>query len=223
MSILLSGFEAFGGDQRNPSAEAVNALAGSQIAGHTVHALVLPVTFGLAAQRLLDRLRRLRPTLVIATGLAAGRAELSIERFALNFIDARLPDHAGVQPRACPVVPAAPLALASGLPVDAIVAQLRAAGIPAAPSLSAGAYVCNELFYRLCSARQRAIALTRTSTRTRARPPWQGGFIHLPYASEQLGSRAGIPSLPLATMIEGLRLAAETAIAYASTEHTHGH
>lgn len=199
--VLLSGFEPFAGDARNPSQEAVAALAGARIGGRAVRGICLPVRFGAAAELLLAEIRRWRPALVIATGLAAGRAELSIERFALNHIDARIADATGNQPRDAAVMPGRPLALAGTLPVEALLQRLQAAGIPAAPSLSAGAYVCNELYYRLCQA-------------TRGRRPV--GFIHLPYASEQLAGRSGIPSLPLATIIEGLRLAVLATLVWCS-------
>jgi pyroglutamyl-peptidase len=197
-TILLSGFEPFAGDARNPSQEVCAALSDAEIRGCRVHALSLPTAFDVAARRLLREIRRLRPALVIATGVAAGRAEITPERFALNFADARIPDNRGRQPREQTLLRGGPLAYASGLPVSAIVQRLRAAGIPAAPSLSAGAYVCNELFYRLCQAVQGTSVVA--------------GFIHLPYASEQVTERTGTPSLPLATIVEGLRMAIDVSL-----------
>jgi pyroglutamyl-peptidase len=47
---------------------------------------------------------------VIATGLAGGRSEVSIERVAVNLIDARIPDNAGAQPSDAPSVDGAPAA-----------------------------------------------------------------------------------------------------------------
>ncbi|GMU42313.1 MAG: pyroglutamyl-peptidase I [Xanthomonadales bacterium] len=196
--ILLTGFEPFGGDPRNPSSEACSMLDGEVVAGHRVRALCLPTAFKVAALKLLRQMARQRPALVIATGLAVGRAEITPERFALNFADARIPDNRGRQPRAKVLVRGAPLAYASTLPVDRIVARLHAAGIPATPSLSAGAFVCNELFFRLRHATE------TTSLRV--------GFIHVPYASEHVVVRPGTPSLPLAMIAQALRLAVQTSL-----------
>lgn len=196
--ILLTGFEPFGGDPRNPSSEAVALLDGALIGGHRVRALTLPTAFNAAALKLLREIARRSPALVIATGLAVGRAEVTPERFAMNFADARIPDNRGRQPRSKSLVKGAPLAYASTLPVDRIVTRLRAAGIPAAPSLSAGAFVCNELFFRL-----------RHATEGSSLP---AGFIHVPYASEHVVDRPGTPSLPLATLAQALQLAVEAAL-----------
>jgi pyroglutamyl-peptidase len=196
--VLLTGFEPFAGDARNPSSEACALLDGSEIRGCRVRSLCLPTAFNAAALRLLREIARESPTLVIATGLAGDRAQITPERFALNFADARIPDNRGRQPRERTIIRGAPLAYASTLPVTRIVERLRAAGIPAAPSLSAGAFVCNELFFRLRHALD--------GSKVRA------GFIHLPYASEQVAGRPGVPSLPLATLAEGLRIAVEVSL-----------
>lgn len=192
-TIVLTGFEPFAGDARNPSSEACALLDGEVIADHRVRSLCLPTAFGAAALRLLREIAATEPALVIATGLAGGRTEVTPERFAMNFADARIPDNRGRQPRERTLIAGAPLAYASTLPITRIVAQLRAAGIPAAPSLSAGAYVCNELYFRVRHALE--------GSKVKA------GFIHLPYASEHIVERPGTPSLPLATLVEALKIA----------------
>lgn len=197
--VLLTGFEPFAGDARNPSSEACALLDGSVIRGRRVRSLCLPTAFNAAALQLLREIARDPPALVIATGLAGGRSEVTPERFALNFSDARIPDNRGRQPRERSIVRGAPLAYASTLPIARIVQSLRNAGIPAAPSLSAGAFVCNELFFRLRHSLE--------GSKVRA------GFIHLPYASEHVVDRPGVPSLPLATLADALRIAIEVSLA----------
>lgn len=193
--ILLTGFEPFAGEPRNPSAEAVALLAGTDVLGHNIVSLCLPTAFGLASKILLRAVERLQPAVVIASGVAGGRAEISIERFALNFIDARIADNRGQQPRERPVLPGAALAYPSTLPVTRVVNRLREAGIPAASSNSAGSFVCNQVFYSLCH------ALSDSAVRV--------GFVHVPHASEHVVDRVGVPSLPLITIAEALRLTAE--------------
>lgn len=195
--ILLTGFEPFDGESVNPSWEVARSLHGETIAGAHVHALCLPCVFGEALDLLAAELGRLRPQVVLALGQAGGRSDFSPERIAINVDDARIPCNAGRRPIDEPVVPGGPAAYFSTLPVKAIVAALRAAGLPASVSQSAGTFVCNHVFYGLMHA-------LRRRRRVRA------GFMHLPLLPEQAAARATpptLPSLPLATLVQGVRLA----------------
>jgi pyroglutamyl-peptidase len=136
----------------NASELATRALAGATIAGRPVVARILPVRFADAASILLAHIAELSPELVIATG-EADRPAVSVERLAVNRTDARLPDNAGAQPRDVAVIAGAPPSYPTALPVDAIVAAIAALDIPVAASDSAGAFVCNHVFYALMHAR----------------------------------------------------------------------
>ncbi len=195
-TVLLTGFEPFGGDATNPSQDIVRALAGRKIAGHRVVGLVLPCVFGRSARELRAALKRERPALAICLGVAAGRAAITPERVAVNFDDARIPDNAGAQPTGRPVVRGGPAAYFSTLPVKAIVAALARRGLPAAVSPTAGTFVCNHVFYSLMR------ALGPGGRR-------RGGFIHVPAADAGGGTR---PWLPLADQIAGIELAIRTAL-----------
>jgi pyroglutamyl-peptidase len=200
--ILLTGFEPFGGESVNPSWQVAQALHGEIIAGARVHSLCLPCAFGDALDVLGAELARQRPGIVLALGQATGRADFSPERVAINLNDARIPCNAGRQPIDEPVVPGAPAAYFSTLPIKAIVAALREAGLPAAVSQSAGTYVCNHVFYGLMHALRRRRGV-------------RAGFMHLPLLPEQAAARATVPtppSLPLATLVQGVRLALATAV-----------
>ena len=201
-TLLVTGFEPFGGDTRNPSAELAQALHGEGFAGLQVVSECLPCIFDSAPRVLEAALARWRPVLVLALGQAAGRAELSLERVAINLMDAPIPDNAGDQPINCAIDPAGPAAYFSDLPIQAMVAAARAAGVPAGTSLSAGSFVCNQVFYCL---RHRLAAEHR---------PVPAGFMHLPLLPEQAAVRArrdgtGLPppSLPFEAMLQGLRAA----------------
>ncbi|HVT74749.1 MAG TPA: pyroglutamyl-peptidase I [Lacunisphaera sp.] len=196
-AVLLTGFEPFGGDRVNPSAEIARRLHGTVIAGHRVTGAVLPCVFGAAIRELERNLAAVRPVLVVCVGQAGGRAGITPERVAINVDDARIPDNAGAQPVDRPVVRGGPAAYWSTLPVKAIVAALRREGIPAAVSQTAGTFVCNHVFYGLMHAlhRQRRV---------------RGGFTHVPFLPEQ--ARRGEPSLPLATMTRGLEIAVAAAL-----------
>lgn len=193
-TVLVTGFEPFGGERSNPSWDAVHALDGARIASHRIATRCLPVEFGASLSALRQAIGELQPALVLCVGLAGGRASLSLERVAINVIDARIPDNAG----ACPIDEAiaadGPAAYFSGLPIKAMLAALREAGIPAEVSQTAGTYVCNHVFYGLMHA-------------LRDRPGVRGGFIHIPFSTEQAAAHPGAPGLPIATVSAGLRIA----------------
>jgi pyroglutamyl-peptidase len=196
-TVLVTGFEPFDGAEINPSLEIARNLHGTVIAGHTVVGALLPCVFGAAIPELQRLLRVHRPTLVICVGQAGGRAAITPERVALNVDDARIPDNAGSQPVDRPVVRGGPAAYFSTLPVKAIVAALRAAGLPSEVSQTAGTFVCNHVFYGLMHA-------------LRTRKDVRGGFIHVPFLPEQ--AQKGQASLPLEDMVYGVALAVETAL-----------
>lgn len=199
-TVLLTGFEPFGDDPGNPSWEAVRPLHRRRVAGHRIVALRLPVEFDASLRVLRGAIRETRPALVLCTGLAGGRAQLSLERVAINIDDARIPDNAGRQPVDAPIAQGGPAAYFSTLPLKAMLLALREAGIPAEVSQSAGTYVCNHVFYGLMHA-------------LRARPGVRAGFIHVPYSPAQATHHPGAPSMPVETMTEALRVALRAATA----------
>ena len=88
-TVLLTGFEPFDQDGVNPSWEAVRQLDGVQLDDDVrIVARRLPCAFATASECLLQLISELRPAMVIATGLAPGRSEISIERVAINVNDA---------------------------------------------------------------------------------------------------------------------------------------
>lgn len=196
--VLLSGFEPFDGADANPSWDAVAALADSWDGPAELSAVRLPVEFARASSYLLQAVKDRSPDIVIATGVAQGRRHVTPERVALNLDDARIPDNAGARPVETPIDPEGPAALWSTLPVSRIVEGLTAATIPARVSLSAGAYVCNHTFFRLQAADAPTVR--------------RSGFIHVP-ATTEMGLGEDVPTMPLATLIEALRIAVATTLA----------
>jgi pyroglutamyl-peptidase len=194
---LLTGFDPFGGDALNPSWLLAERLAGQVIAGHPVVAEQLSTVFADAPARLRAALIRHRPVLAVALGLAAGRAAISLERVAINLIDARIPDNAGAQPVDAPVSAHGPAAYFSTLPIKAMRAAMLAADAPAEISQTAGTFVCNQVFYALMQALAGDAGLAAT----------RGGFIHRPLLPAQ-----GWPSVPLDVMARGLRAGLTAAI-----------
>ncbi|GAB3376436.1 pyroglutamyl-peptidase I [Lysobacter rhizosphaerae] len=197
--VLLTGFAPFAGETLNPSWEAVRMLHGRRIGGHRIVARKLSVEFGTALKELRAAIRDTRPSLVLCVGQAGGRASMSLERVAINVDDARIPDNAGACPIDLEIVRGGPAAYFTGLPIKAMLAGLRDAGIPAEVSQTAGTYVCNHVFYGLMHAlRNRKV---------------RGGFVHIPYSPEQAALHPGAPSLPVETVCHGLRIALQVALA----------
>lgn len=201
-TILLTGFEPFGGEPLNPSWEAVRGLDGQHLGEHhLIRAVRLSCVFDLALAELEAELTQHQPVLVLAVGQAGGRCELSLERVAINLDDARIPDNAGAQPIDRPIVADGPAAYFTTLPIKAMVLALREAGLPAAVSYSAGTYVCNHLFYGLMH------RIARDGLRCR------GGFLHIPYLPEQAARQpTGAPSMSLTQIVQGLTIGLDAAL-----------
>ncbi|MFC1438541.1 pyroglutamyl-peptidase I [Streptacidiphilus sp. N1-10] len=194
--ILLTGFEPFGGEDINPSWAAVSLLADDP----GVTAVLLDCTFDSAAKQLLAAVERTDPDLVVCVGQAGGTVGIELERVAVNLDDARIPDNAGRQPVDEPIEPSGPAAYFSSLPVKECVAAVRAAGLPASVSNSAGTYVCNHIAYTLAH-------LIATE-----RPTLRGGFVHVPYAPQQVPA-GNQPSMAVADAANGLRAVVAAALA----------
>ncbi|KUJ65490.1 Pyrrolidone-carboxylate peptidase [Streptomyces albus subsp. albus] len=196
--VLLTGFEPFGGERTNPSWRAVRAAAARPLPGLSWATAELPCVYRTAIPALTAAVAATEPDLVLCVGQAGGRPDVTVERFAVNLDDARIPDNAGAQPIDRPVVPGGPAGYFAALPVKACVAAARAAGVPASVSHSAGTFLCNHVFYGLMH-----LAATE-------RPGLRGGFVHVPYAPDQVTDR-GMPSLPVPAVAEALRAIAAAA------------
>ena len=152
MRVLVTGFEPFGEQPVNPS----------QLVAQAFDGVVLPVSYTRAGDELRRAIEERDPDLVVCFGLAADRTAITVERYAHNLDEASTTDSDGTAGSGSPIDAAGPLALASTLPVDAIVATLQAEQIPVEVSRDSGGYLCNHVFY----------SLLRSGAR--------GGFVHLP-------------------------------------------
>ena len=202
MRILVTGFEPFGGQSLNPSWEVARALHGLQLQGAMVVAVQLPCVFAQALPALQNALAQHTPDIVLALGQAEGRCDLSVERIAINVMDARIPDNAGAQPIDVPVIAGGPASYFSTLPIKSLVAGLRASGFPASVSQTAGTFVCNQVFYAL--------------QHTLAGQGVHSGFVHLPLLPEQAAHWPGpsLPSWPLSLQLAAVKQALDWLVAH---------
>jgi pyroglutamyl-peptidase len=199
--VLLTAFEPFGGEQVNPSQLAVQRLAAEGVDGVELRTAFLPVVYYTAREALRAAIDEHDPDVVICVGEAGGRFGITPEKVAINRNDTVMPDNAGQAPVDEPILAEGPVGYFTGLPVAAIVEALRDAGIPAEVSWTAGAYICNHVFYSL----MHLVATERTSVR--------GGFVHVPYVHEQVVRRTEAkPSLSLDAIVEGLRITVKTTV-----------
>lgn len=196
MKLLLTGFEPFGGSAINPSEQVVLALAHDDIEGVERRAVILPVDRVRTAATAIAAIQEFQPDAILSLGEASRRMAISIERVAINLMDYRIADNAGHQVMDEPIVPDGPAAYFVTLPVRAMLQAVRAAGVPAELSLSAGAFLCNQVTYAV---------LHYLGTKGLGIP---AGFIHLPSLPEQAAKRDPlIPSMALETMVKGVRAA----------------
>ena len=196
-TVLITGFEPFGGESVNPSWEVVSGLDNAIIAGCRVVARQLPCVFGESLAVLNAAIDALSPSLVL--GQAGGRTDITVERVAINVDDARIADNQGQQPVDVPIVAEGPAAWFSTLPIKAMVMAMRNAGIPASVSQTAGTFVCNHVMYGLLH-------------KLRDAPAVKGGFIHIPYLPQQAAAHPGAPSMASETVRRALEIAIDTAL-----------
>lgn len=196
--ILLTGFVPFSKHGVNASERVVRALAARPPEGVVLETLVLPVVFGEAFARVRERLDAGPPLdAVVLTGMAARATRVRLERVALNLADAESfargrrpvprPDNAGRAPVDEAIESGGPLARGATVDVKRLGRALLAQGLPVELSLSAGSYVCNDVYYR---------TLAHLAGR-------QGGpgcvFVHLPELPRRVALKVLGVAVPLVT------------------------
>jgi len=196
-TLLLTGFEPFGGEKTNPSLEAVKSLDGYFAGDIVVKAVELPVAWGRVAPLLEEALLLHGPSFVMAVGQAGGRAKIAVERIGINICYGK--DNYDVSRNGEPVVANAVDGYFSSLPVVSLSLAINKAGAPAYVSNSAGTYLCNYALYTLEHLiRSRSLAIASC-------------FVHIPYLPAQTADKTEplLPSMSLDTIVTGLRAAVD--------------
>jgi pyroglutamyl-peptidase len=196
-TILVTGFEPFGGETVNASWEAAQKLEGWRHGDTTAVARVLPCAYDASVKLLISAIETLRPDALLMTGQAARRGIVSVERFAHNLDDAKAPDNEGVQRRGLRISRAAPDWLEAAASVRIIARAINEAGIQARMSRNAGAFVCNHLYFG---------ALQYLGEKKSTIP---AVFVHLPVTPEQSPQGASERRLTPNEAADALRAAAK--------------
>lgn len=185
MKILVTAFDAFGGESINPTEQALQQLP-ERVGDAELVKLVIPTKFGESLRWVLEAAEESLADAIVCLGQAGGRAHITPERVAINIMDADIADNAGYQPMDVPVVEGGPAAYFSTLPVKEMVAAMG--DIPGRLSNTAGTFVCNQLLYGLLH------HFAGTGVRV--------GFVHVPYIKEQCKTDKPMMELPM--LVEGI-------------------
>ena len=144
-TVLVTGFEPFGGETINASWEAARAIDGWRCGEAVAVAVRLSCAYDACVAEFVEAFERLRPEAVLMTGQAARRAVVSVESVARNRSNAAAPDNRGV---VCGSAASdGPAEIEASVPARAVARAIRDAGFAARVSTDAGGYVCNHLYY----------------------------------------------------------------------------
>ena len=191
--VLISGFEPFGGSDLNSSQLVVEAISKESLSGLELSAVILPVEFDKAARVLLSKVNDFNPEIIISFGQAEGRKAITPEKIAINLDSARIPDNAGELRVNKVIVEAGADGYFSTLPIEKMVAAVKECGLESEISLSAGAFLCNHIFYHL----QHQLLEREVKS----------GFVHLPLVNEQIAQYPNQPSWALIDLVQGVKAA----------------
>jgi len=199
MKVLLTGFDIFKKEKKNPSWEAIKDMEDIYFEGTEIVKRKLPVEFKKAIEIVSDLLLGTKPDFYIAFGLAGGRTTITVERVAINIMDSKAPDNSGYTPDDEPIFEDGPTAYFSTVPIKKIITNLHNEGIPALISNSAGTYVCNTVFY------------TGLYISEKYELPTRVGFVHLPYQSDQVLDK-NVPSYPIEFIKKAIKVVIKSLI-----------
>ncbi|MGN1405826.1 MAG: pyroglutamyl-peptidase I [Erysipelotrichaceae bacterium] len=194
MKLLLTAFDPFGGEKINPALETVK-LVKDKIGDVEIVKQEVPTVFVKSVNTVKEAIEREKPDVVLCIGQAGGRFDMTPEKVAINYDDARIKDNEGNQPLNQPIFEDGDTAYFSTLPVKAMVEEIKKAGIPASVSYTAGTFVCNHLMYGVLY------------TLNKYYPEIKGGFMHVPFITEQVMDKRNMPSLTLNQIVTGIEAA----------------
>jgi len=194
MKILVTAFDPFGGENINPSYEVLKNLK-DNIEGAEIIKIQVPTVFYLSVEKVIEKIKEVKPDAVLSIGQAGGRYDITVERIAINIDDARIPDNIGQQPIDTPIDPEGAPAYFATIPIKEIVEEIKKENIPASISNTAGTYVCNHLMYGILN------YVHKNGLNIKA------GFIHIPYLPVQVLNKPYTPSMSLGDMVKAIETA----------------
>ncbi len=149
MKFIVSGFLPFRDQIINPSQIIVNGLTARQ----ELETVVLPVVYEQSWKNLRSLLEKNREVFkkedfrIVLLGQAAGRKQICLEKYAHNLADSSYSDADGTVFLDRPILEKNDLALDSNFSLRILGSQAREKDLPIEISYSAGAFVCNYVYY----------------------------------------------------------------------------
>ncbi len=197
MKILVTGFDPFDKDIINPAYEAVKRLP-DKIRDAEIIKLEIPTSFERSRIAIEEAIEKYSPDIILSVGQAGGRNEITIEKVAINLLEARIKDNDGYQPLDKPIKEDGETAYFTNLPIKGMVSHIKENNIPATISYTAGTFVCNSVMYNILYLIDKKF------------PHIKGGFIHVPFLPEQAVLKNPIPSsMSLDMIYKAIELAIE--------------
>lgn len=207
MKILVTGFDPFGGEPTNPAIESVKRID-DNIEGAEIIKLEIPTVFHKAADVVEEKIKEVKPDVVLSIGQAGGRYGIAVERVAINQDDARIEDNEGNQPIDVVIREDGAPAYFSTLPIKAMVEEIKKENLPANVSNTAGTFVCNHIMYQ-------DLYLAEKYDNIKA------GFIHVPFLTEQVVDKKDTASMSLEDIVVGLNAAIRAIVKYDNKDDLH--
>ena len=194
MRILLTAFEPFLGEKINPSMKMLSHFANDP----EISTAILPVSYKRAFESLKPTLEEGHFTDVIMLGQAAGRSKVSMERFAMNWQDAEYADEDGEIRLEQIIETVGRGSYRTTYPLRTWLNEAQKQNHPLEISLSAGAFICNTIYYQLAHWGHQH------------RPGLRCMFVHVPFLPEQVvGKNPTPPSMTESEMLNSVKFILE--------------
>ncbi len=202
--VLVAGYGSWAMTSANPAALTLEHLAGETWPNCEFIALEVPVkTHGLLPL-IEETLQRHSPDIWLGLGVYPKTMTVRMEAVGVNCRDFVVPDNEGVQLEGVPILDVGPAAYFSTLPSRAIVEEMRAHGVPAELSYSAGTHMCNQMLY------------TTLHLIERHNMAAQCGFMHVPstpeFVAKHFQEEGPQPSLPVSIMAAAGKIAIDLSV-----------
>lgn len=204
MKILLTAFDPFADEKINPTLEVLKKLEDNILDVQLIK-LELPTVFDKSSKILEEKIKEVKPDVILSLGQAGGRSKITVERIAINVDDASIKDNAGEKPVDQKIRDDGENAYFATLPIKAIVEEIKKAAIPAEISNTAGTFVCNHIMYE-------DLYLAEKYGDIKA------GFIHIPFLPEQVIDKKDMPSMNISDIKKALEIAIATIIKFSNKD-----
>ncbi len=199
-TFVVTAYGSWAKTATNPSAQTLTRLKSLDWPGFTFVGLEVPVVsatlFDLVEKNLLAH----KPDFWMSIGVSSGAALIRAEMLGTNWLDFSIPDNEGACPIGMPVIDGGPVAYNADFPNSAIVEELKAMGIPAMLSYSAGTHMCNQMLYTT----SHLIAHHQLNTRC--------GFLHVPLTPQQVAQQPATEAAKASMDLNTMTRAAEHAL-----------